>query len=297
MTTKATTDVLADGSVTTAKIADASVTTAKIADANVTAAKIVNGEFPFPAMWIQGLVPSNNAGDATNDLDFTAGQCRDATNARNIVVAALTKRSDATFVVGTNQGMLDTGAIGNAEYYVFAILRSDTGVTDILCSLSSTAPTMPANYDHKRLVGYFLRAGGTIVAFNATELEGGGLKIAFNTPPALDKSSTGTTANRTLTTVAVPTGLRVLWKGHLTITGGAGGTQRVFLSDPNCADVATGLTTSPLASLAWNGAAGTTVGAQQECFTNTSAQIGVRVSQSTDSIYIQTLGFNWARRN
>jgi hypothetical protein len=38
-------------------------------------------------------------------------------------------------------------------YYVWLIRRSDTGVVDALFSESATAPTMPTNYDHKRLIG------------------------------------------------------------------------------------------------------------------------------------------------
>src|SRR3972149_4893415 len=52
-----------------------------------------------------GMTLSNNSGDATNDIDITAGQCSssDAAVADRVLlsIAALTKRLDATWVTGT----------------------------------------------------------------------------------------------------------------------------------------------------------------------------------------------------
>ena len=85
-----------------------------------------------------GLVPSNNSGDVTNDIDITAGKCWDTTRTNYITVAAMTKRADATWAAGTNQGMIDTGAFAaNSCYYFWAILHTD-GTTDILMSLADT---------------------------------------------------------------------------------------------------------------------------------------------------------------
>ena len=114
---------------------------------------------------ISGLTYANNVADATNDLDIAVGEAMDATNIYWMTLAsALTKQSDVAWAVGTNQGGLDTGVVGNSDYYIWLIARSDTGVVDVLFSLSSTAPTMPTGYDFKRLIGWFKRVGGTIVA-------------------------------------------------------------------------------------------------------------------------------------
>jgi len=109
-----------------------------------------------------GLSLSTSATDAANDIDIAAGAAgSDASPFYLLQLAsALTKRIDAAWAVGANQGGLDTGSVTNATYYIWLIQRSDTLVTDALFSLSSTAPTMPANYDRKRLLGYFVRAGG-----------------------------------------------------------------------------------------------------------------------------------------
>lgn len=121
---------------------------------------------PLPRSYLSGLGIANNAADATNDIDIAVGEARDSTNAKNIILTgALTKRLDAAWAVGNNQGGLDTGAIANGTYHVWLIMRSDTGVVDALFSTSATAPTMPANYDFKRRIGSILRVGGAIKSF------------------------------------------------------------------------------------------------------------------------------------
>lgn len=109
-----------------------------------------------------GLQVTNNATDPTNDFDISAGKARDATDTVDMVLAAgLRKLLDTAWAVGDNAGGLDTGAVADTLYYAWLIKRSDTGVVDVLFSLSATAPTMPANYDYKRrLRGGFYRSGG-----------------------------------------------------------------------------------------------------------------------------------------
>lgn len=111
---------------------------------------------------INGLTITNNGADATNDIDIAVGSAASDTSPYYLMqlTSALTKRLDANWAVGTNQGCLDTGSVANAIYYIWEIQRSDTGVTDILVSLSSTAPTMPTNYDRKALIGKMARTGG-----------------------------------------------------------------------------------------------------------------------------------------
>lgn len=103
---------------------------------------------------ISGLTLTN-AADTDHDITVAAGSARDATNAVNMVLtSAITKQIDAAWAVGSAQGGLDTGAVGNDTLYaVWLIKRSDTGVVDMLFSASFTAPTMPASYDYKRLIG------------------------------------------------------------------------------------------------------------------------------------------------
>lgn len=116
---------------------------------------------------LYGLTLSNSSGgDTTNDIDIAAGVANDSTNARVIkLVGSLTKRLDAAWAVGTNQGGLDTGSIADTTYHMWLIMRSDTGVVDVLFSASATAPTMPTNYDYKRRIGSIVRTGAAVKAF------------------------------------------------------------------------------------------------------------------------------------
>ena len=101
-----------------------------------------------------GLVPSNNSGDITNDIDFTAGKCWDTTGTNYITVAAMTKRADATWAAGTNQGMMDTGTFALNKVYYFWAIRHTDGTTDILCSLEDdwASVTKPTGYTLGQLI-------------------------------------------------------------------------------------------------------------------------------------------------
>lgn len=110
-----------------------------------------------------GLGLSTNATDAANDVDVAVGAASSDSSPYYLMqlTSPLTKRLDAAWAAGSNQGCLDTGTVlSSGTYFFFEIQRSDTLATEILASLSSTAPTMPANYDRKRLIGTVVRTGG-----------------------------------------------------------------------------------------------------------------------------------------
>lgn len=101
-----------------------------------------------------GLGLSTNATDSANDVDIAVGAAASDTSPYYLMqlATALTKRIDAPWAVGSNNGGLDTGTVlANGLYYLYEIQRSDTGVVDALFSLS-TSPVMPPNYDRKRLL-------------------------------------------------------------------------------------------------------------------------------------------------
>lgn len=114
-----------------------------------------------------GLTLSNDGGDIVNNLDIATGLAASdgAIPVLMTLSSALVKKLNVAWLVGTNQGGLDTGTIANGTYHVFLIQRSDTGVVDVLFSISALAPTMPANYDRKRRIGSILRQGAAILPF------------------------------------------------------------------------------------------------------------------------------------
>jgi hypothetical protein len=268
-----------------------------VPDANgiLTYTTETDGSIQFPPMYIQGLTISNNAGDATNDLDIAAGACRDATNAHNMVLSAITKQSDVAWAVGNNQGGLDTGAVGNNDYYIWAIKRADTGVKDVLFSLSSTAPTMPANYGFKRLIGWFKRVAGTIVAFKSYETEGGGIEYLWSSPTLdINLANTLTTSRRT-DAVKVPLNFSV--EAHLNVLladSSAGYDAIVYCPDQD--DLTPSNSAAPLSNIRNPVAAGSS--AQIRVRTSSAGLIAARATIATvDSYFVSTIGFKWARRN
>lgn len=247
---------------------------------------------PFKSV-IHGLTYANNAGDATNDLDVSAGGCMDATGAYWITVAALTKQSDVAWAVGTAAGGLDTGTVGNSDYYIWAIARSDTGVTDVLFSLSSTSPTMPANYDFKRLVGWFKRTGGAIVAFKTWEMVGGGLSFLWTTPTMDINLSALTTARRT-DAVKVPLDFETDAAVRIVMSDASSAFSAV-VCNPAEADVGPDAAAAPLANIVC--ASGGNAAAEFVIRTDSTGKIAARATLSTvDQYSVVTLGFRWARR-
>lgn len=122
----------------------------------------------FPRSYLSGYGTANNASDATNDIDIAVGSAIDSTNAKNIVLTgALTKRTDAAWAVGTNQGGLDIGTVGNRTYHIYSILRSDTGVVDALFSCNpgraATVTMTIASPCVVTMTNHGLQAGSSVV--------------------------------------------------------------------------------------------------------------------------------------
>ncbi len=114
--------------------------------------------------YYSGLGVSTNATDSANDVNIAVGSAAADTSPYALMQlnTALTKRIDANWAVGNNQGGLDTGSVSAAgTYYIWLIQRSDTLVVDALFSLSNTAPTMPTGYDRRRLIGSVVRSSST----------------------------------------------------------------------------------------------------------------------------------------
>jgi hypothetical protein len=241
---------------------------------------------------IYGLTYANSGGDVTNDIDIAAGGCMDATGAYWLQFAALTKQSDVAWAVGTNAGWLDTGAIGNNPYYFWIIGRSDTGVTDSLLSLSSTAPTMPTSYDFKRLAGYILRAAGAIVLFTTYETEGGGLEFMWTTPTVdINLAATLTTSRRT-DAVKVPLNFSVVAKLNVQVED-AITTKFIIVYCPDQSD----LVPSNAQCNLGNDVADLFDTKQLTIRTSAAGLIAARADSTQDVYRVQTQSFTWARRN
>jgi len=253
---------------------------------------ITLGDVATSKKMMYGFTYANNGGDS---IDVAAGGAVDGTGVRWIIGAALTKSITVNWVVGNAQGGLDTGAVGNNDYYIWAIMRSDTGIVDYLFSLSSTAPTMPASYDFKRLIGWFKRVGAVNVAFHTYETEGGGIEMNWDSP-TLDVSLQNTlTTSRRTDALKVPLNFSTMSNLNIMLTD-ASSQSTVWIYCPDQSDLAPSQTAAPLSICNTNLSSPTAF--NMKVRTSSTGTIAARATLATvDDYRVVTIGFGWARRN
>jgi len=242
-----------------------------------------------------GLTLSNNRSDSYNDLNIAAGSCHsdDADPADRVLItlaSALTKKLDATWAVGTNQGMRASGAaLANTTYHIFLIQRPDTGVVDIAADTSATGANLAANtsaaYTKKRRIGSIIRSGDIIVQFR----QDGDMFTLMSPVRDLSQTIPGTSA--VLRTLTVPAGIKVQVLGSALVGGHLTQYARLLVSDPdtNDTDPAGAMQTAmqPAVGSGYFGA-GTFL-----CYTDTSSQVRTRADYSDVSTSITLTTFGW----
>jgi hypothetical protein len=250
----------------------------------------------YPALHrgaIHGLRISNNGTDALNDIDIAVGSCRDSTDVDDMhLLAALTKRLDATWAVGTGNGGLDTGAeAASTLYAVWLIKRSDTGVVDALFSTSFTAPTMPGSYDRKRLIGAVYNDGSSnLLAFTQS---GDYFRYTGDiVQDVLDNSITADTIDSPPKTLSVPPLCLAHIYANLDNATETGGLGRLIVRTPSAADQAA---TTAEAFIAAEFAATTfdRVTASGFVLVDANRQVEYAASEAagTATVNIRTIGF------
>ena len=232
------------------------------------------------------MPPLTHGADTEHDIVIPACKWRDSTDAADIVLAsALTKQADAAWAVGSTEGGMDTGSIpASGTLHVWLIKRTDTGVVDALFSISATAPTMPANYDIKRLIGSY-RTNSSSNIINGYWFGTGVERTFMYNTPIKDVDTAGTVA-RVATAASIPAGLKIEGLFILYVTGGANVYQDTILTSLDSTDVAPDSENS----IGFNGMSGW-VSSEARCLTNTSAQIGVRSRIAAGTTKIHTRGY------
>lgn len=249
---------------------------------------------------LYGMTLSNNVADATNDIDFTTGSCRDSSDTQNILQpASFTKRLDANWAAGTNQGMRYSGAaITNTTYHIYAVAKALGADPDYYADPSATASTVlghlqaetgGADYLYVRRIGSIVRTGAAIKGFVQD-----GDYFTWKVPVGdISAANPGTSAvTRTLT---LPVGIRV--KASL----GVGSTATAANTDFAGAILITDLSTTDTAptNAIYNAAnfinsgIGTIIGSAVDVWTNTSAQVRSRIANSAagTTFVLTTLGY------
>jgi len=108
------------------------------------------------------LITISNGTDTDHDIDFTAGNFTFDDGTGQAVATTLTKKLDAAWVAGNDQGGLDTGSIAvDTTYYLFAIYNPTSTISDYLFSTSSSSPTMPSGYTKKKRIASLLTDGSS----------------------------------------------------------------------------------------------------------------------------------------
>ena len=237
---------------------------------------------------IGGLNLSNNVTDANNDIDVALGSCVNSTYVDTIYLpASITKRLDAAWSVGTNQGGLDTGSKANSTWYhVYVIKRIDTGVVDALFSTSVSSPTLPTNYTEFRRIGAVRTDGsGNLLPFFQW-----GKRFVLKTP-ILDVNINNEPSTEVIRTLTVPLGVKVNALFNM-YQSSAGVTTIVYVSDPDQVDLAPSQTIAPLMTMS-NANAGALNGAQVQCTTNTSSQIRTRHTNGSGTNAFRIATYGW----
>lgn len=242
-----------------------------------------------------GLTLSNNGTDPTNDIDLAVGEAMsDDSDSNNAVLmrltSGLTKQLDVAWAVGTNAGMLASGAaLTNGTYHLFLIMRPDTGVVDLAADSSVTGANLAANtnaaYTKKRRIGSILRESAAIVAFDQDG------DVFTRKTSVLDVNATNPGVSAVTRTLSVPSGLKVKAFGNIALDIGSTATV-ALLSDLALTDETPSLTAAPLGTTINRVVSGTT-GNPWQVRTNTSAQIRSRLSVSDGSVILRIATLGW----
>lgn len=245
---------------------------------------------PLPRRYRAGLTLSNNATDATNDIDVAVGECRNEVNTADIRIAsALTKQLDATWVAGNNAGGRFATSIANGTWHVFAITNGSVNDVGFSQNLDpSSDPSYPAGYSYRR-IGSILRESGAIVAFQQDD------RIFQRRTQLLDYTAANIGTTAFLVALAVPTGLRlgVTVSGVYRNTSGVPDGLIVRISDPSVNDQVPSVTAAPLHEIGDGSVLDGRLGRQIRTFTNTSAQVRVRATLTSANYTLYLSTYMW----
>jgi hypothetical protein len=229
----------------------------------------------------QGCLISMVGGTAT--FTVSAGIVADYTGTDFMSVGSSISKTTGAWAVGTGNGALDTSTISANWYHVFVIKRPDTGVVDILISLSLT-PTMPTNYTLRRRIGSVLCDGsGNWVKY--IQLEN---RFVWASPYNDANGANPGTGSGTLYTLGVPPGVQVVADISILWFNVSGSNYlAVYSPDATAGQMGTSAVNSMLYS-----ANSTTPGSSvAQVRTDTSSRVRASASGASGSMYIVTIGW------
>ena len=233
---------------------------------------------------------SNNATDANNDIDFSAGNFQFSDGSGQATYAGGTGQLDVLF--GTGNGMLATGSKAiNSTYHLYMVSNLTTGVSKPLAILgvAGTAPdptsVLPSGFTKFEDRGSILTDGsGNIRPFTQDK------KYFTLTTPVLSQSLTLTANTRGSYAITTPLGKRTNANILGTNVKNSSGNSQTWISDLNTTDI------DPVLISGFETIKGNmTYVSDNEIWrkTNLTSQIGIRTNNSTSSTEIKIVTMGW----
>ena len=239
---------------------------------------------------------SNNATDANNDIDFSAGNFQFSDGSGQATATAImTKRLDATWSAGTgNGGLLNGTAVPkaiNSTYHCYKIYNPTTGVEDsaFLLGILGTAPdptsVLPSGYTKFKLIASILTDGSGNIRTGKYTFFIGGYEFTYNNKVA-DATLVSLTTTKVPLSVSCPAGVRVKGSFNPLVDGIVNAKDSVSLFEGGTSIENSKISGGTLL-LGANSAFGGTI----PCYTNLSRQIEWKTDNYTLSTYLWTYGF------
>lgn len=244
---------------------------------------------PFGQM--VGLNISNNAGDANNDIDISAGQAADDTGAAIITLSdSITKRLDAAWSAGTDNGGIDTGSKANDTLYAIWLIAESDGVGDVILSEDFDTPAMPTGYTLKRYLGACFTDGSGNIA--ACEWYGPHCTIAV---PVEDLNTNALGTSRQLITLTAPPNSFAEFNALIFKTAAAPGANICPTSQTDAAPTPSG---TPLFNINGNtdGGSAQNTGLTMRVRADDDSQIAARATTTGCTLIVVTTGWNDLKR-
>jgi len=254
----------------------------------------INGQ-SAPRGYLSGLTLSTAGSSSSFGIAPGVATSDDAATSMNLVGAY--GKTTGSWSVGSGNGALDTGAIATtpAWYHVFLIERTDTGVVDVLISVSPASPTMPTNYNKKRRIGSMkVNSSAQWIKFIQD-----GDQFTWDVPMNdVTTTNPGTTA--VLRTLSIPPGIRVLVQGSFFFSATNASVDYpggVLITDPSATDTAPGGASNLYSFYGFSTSTSSQVLAMPfSAASNTSQQVRTRFEHSTANLVVVIDTFGWVDR-
>ncbi|WP_454812189.1 hypothetical protein [Labrys neptuniae] len=238
----------------------------------------------WPTGTLNGLTLSQAS---TTSVGIAAGGCanEDGGAAYNMALGIAITKGLGAWTAGTGNGGLDTGSVAATTWYHVHLIRKDSdGSSDVLLSISATAPMMPAGYTARRRIGA-IRTNGSSQMMPFVQV---GDQFLWDIPVA-DALSAVSSTSAQLVALSVPPAINA--EAEIEFSAESTTFGYVLVSSPLTSDQAPSSTAAPYFTVI-AASAGSRGYARLRIRTNGSGQIRHRnTSSASTTVIITTLGW------